>query len=401
MSIRETTITARFSTMMISGKPTGRPRSISGFSMIELLIVIVVIGIMASVAVHSMIPSLKDARRIETEREMEMLAAAIVGDPDLTQGNVRCDFGYVGDVGAFPADLQDLYQNPGGYSTWGGPYIVSGYSEDVDGFKTDGWGKAYSYNGTSISSSGGGSTITKKIASATGDYLLNSFRGSIVDSDNMQPGVNYTDSINVIVTAPNGSGSVLSKTCQPDASGSFRFDSLPVGKHPLNIVYKPASDTLHRFVTVLPRHRSTRLYAFAEDYFTAAGGSPEISFVPDSDSLWEGDCYKLKFWVENNSGTPIDVNSVTVTWSSPTAYYKVVTWDGTTVRNSTPSAASGELTSFTAMQTLANGARVQMTIEEFTPDAGGGGLPVNMLNTDFEVLFSDGSTINFTADLCN
>lgn len=369
--------------------------------MIELLIVIVIIGILASVAVHSMIPSLEDSRTLETEQEMEMLAAAIVGDPDLTQGNVRCDFGYVGDVGAFPADLQDLYQNPGGYSTWDGPYIASGYSEDADGFKIDGWGKAYSFNGTSISSSGGGSTITKKIASATGDYLLNSFHGSIVDSDNTQPGVDYADSIDVAVSVPGGSGGVLAKTCRPDPSGSFRFDSLPVGKHPLNIVYKPASDTLHRFVTVLPRHRSRRTYAFAEGYFSAVGAGAGISFVPDSDSLWTGNCFKLKFWVENNSGTPVDVGSITVTWSSPTAYYKVVTWDGTTVRNSSPSAASGELSNFTTMQTLAGGARVQVTIEEFKPNAGGGGPPVNMLNTDFEVTFSDGSTINFTADLCD
>ena len=85
----------------------------NGFSFIELLVVIVVIGILASVAMQSMTATVEDVRRLQTEREMEMLARAIVGNPSLTKNGARSDFGYVGDVGAFPPNLQALYQSPG------------------------------------------------------------------------------------------------------------------------------------------------------------------------------------------------------------------------------------------------------------------------------------------------
>jgi prepilin-type N-terminal cleavage/methylation domain-containing protein len=87
-----------------------------GFSLIELLIVIVVLGIMAAAAVKSMTGSVEHRRHNETEREMEMLARAIVGDPNLTQNGRRCDFGYVGDVGAFPPNLGSPRTAPGSNS---------------------------------------------------------------------------------------------------------------------------------------------------------------------------------------------------------------------------------------------------------------------------------------------
>ena len=71
---------------------------------------------------------------------MEMLARAIVGNPSLTQNGARSDFGYVGDVGAFPPNLQALYQSPGGYATWDGPYVTTSFAVDSTGFKTDAWG---------------------------------------------------------------------------------------------------------------------------------------------------------------------------------------------------------------------------------------------------------------------
>jgi len=80
----------------------------SGFSLIEMLVLIVVIGILASVAMQSMTATMQDIRQTRTEREMEVLAKAIVGDPGLKQNNQRSDFGYIGDVGAFPTNLQAL-----------------------------------------------------------------------------------------------------------------------------------------------------------------------------------------------------------------------------------------------------------------------------------------------------
>ncbi len=240
----------------------------NGFSLIELTVVIVIIGLMLGVAMQSMTTIVNDMRRVKTEREMEMLADAIVGSPDITNGGVRADFGYVGDVGAFPPDLQALYENPGGYVTWHGPYIPAGFTQDSTGFKTDEWGKPYTYTGgVTITSTGSGNTITKRIADATVDYILNSFNGVITDAGGTAPGSVYRDSVTIVITVPDGYGNTVTRTYHPDASGGFTVDSLPVGIHPLRIIYVPNVDTLLRQVTILPRNKGMKTYQFSENYF--------------------------------------------------------------------------------------------------------------------------------------
>ena len=245
----------------------------SGFSLIEMLVLIVVIGIMASVAMQSMTATVQDIRQTRTEREMEMLAKAIVGDPGLKQNNQRSDFGYVGDVGAFPPNLQALYQNVSSYATWDGPYLPLGYAQDSTGFKTDEWGALYSYSGgTNINSTGSGSTITNKIADGTNDYLLNTINGTILDAANEPPGTDYVDSVDIVITYPNGSGNTASKTYSPNTTGSFTLDSIPVGTQLLRLIYTPEVDTLTRYLTVLPRHKGQTSYRFASAYFGGGGG---------------------------------------------------------------------------------------------------------------------------------
>ncbi len=245
----------------------------AGFSLIELLVVIVVVGILVSVAMQSMDVAVNDFRTLKTEREMEMLSRAIVGDPSLTNGHVRTDFGYVGDIGAFPSNLQALYQNPGGYSTWDGPYLASGYTQDATGYRFDEWGKAYSYTGgTTISSTGGGATIIRKVADATSDYLLNTFNGTVWDINDRTPGTARDDSVEVVIMIPNGSGGTTSRMLHPDSTGDFTLDSLPAGTHQLRIIYTPEADTIFRYLTILPRHKSSGIYNFAEGYFTTVSG---------------------------------------------------------------------------------------------------------------------------------
>ena len=79
-----------------------RLKKVGGYSLFELLAVIIIVGIIASVSMRSMRGSVEVSRVEETKQEMDHLAWAICGNPALISGGVRTDFGYVGDVGALP-----------------------------------------------------------------------------------------------------------------------------------------------------------------------------------------------------------------------------------------------------------------------------------------------------------
>jgi prepilin-type N-terminal cleavage/methylation domain-containing protein len=249
--------------------------SIRGMSLIELLVVIVVIGILTEVAMKTMTTSVEDLKRTRTQREMEDLANAIVGNPSKTADRTRSSFGYVGDVGAFPPNLGALATNPGGYATWNGPYLSPGIAQDTSGFKFDDWGNPYSYSGgLTITSTGNGTPIVKKLADANSDYLVNQFVGIVKDKNDSLPGAIKKDSVAVKVTIPNGSGGTVTKSYKPNASGLFTLDSIPAGRRSLLVIYTPQNDTLNRMITVLPRQNNLHppIYKFSAGYFSGGGG---------------------------------------------------------------------------------------------------------------------------------
>jgi len=376
-----------------------------GFSLIELTVIIVIIGILVAVAMKSMTTVTEDVRLVKTEQEMERLARAIVGDPDITAGGARTDFGYVGDIGAFPSDLSALKTNPG-LGTWNGPYLPAGFVQDSNGYCIDEWGQAYAYSGgTIITSNGSGTAVTKKIADATSDYLLNTFQAVIRDTDNNPPGPIYLDSIAVGITVPDGAGANTIKIYSPDSAGNFTLDSLPVGQHPLRIIYTPQVDTLLRYITILPRHKSQPMptYYFTGAYFTpdTTGGTDSmLTKVAGSDSIYSGFCNNISFWIENNTGGDVTIASLLLTWANPTAYYRYVIWDGTTVVNqNNPKIGSGEMAVFSSSQTINDGQSLKIQIVEFRSQPTGGSR-VNMQNTILTVLLSDGSTFDVTVGGC-
>ena len=376
-----------------------------GFGLVELTIVIVVVGVLMAVAMQSMTALIENSRQVKTEREMEMLANAIVGKADMTNGGIRSDFGYLGDVGAFPPNLDALKTNPGGYATWDGPYISPGYSEDTDGFKIDEWGQSYSYNGgISISSTGGGSTISKRIADATSDYLNNTVPGTIKDINDSLPGTDFADSVDIVITYPDGSGSLTSDSYHPGTDGSFTLSTLPAGQHELLAIFTPEADTLFRYLTVLPRRKGSVDLKFATAHFeTDTTGGGGLTLVSGSETVYGGgtSCDRISFSIENLSGGDIDIAALSLNWSSPVSYFKRLTVGGVSVYDShNPRIASGDLVTFSSI-TISNGSTAEIQAEWFNDSpSGGGGNKVNMGNAIVTVLLSDGSTFDATFGAC-
>lgn len=279
-----------------------------GYSLIELVVVLVIIGVIATVALKSLSTVNDTARTEETKRELDRIARAIAGNPELVSGGVRTDYGFVGDNGRLPSNLDALVSRPGGYTNWQGPYINDEFSSDGSSseYRNDAWGQAYSYSGgLTITSTGSGSAITREIANSSDELLLNRASFTFTDLDFTPPGVNYMDSVRFVLYYPRN-GSMTSRTDYPSADGFISFDSVPIGNHTLRVIHLPDNDTLIRKISVAPGQDYYTDVQYFADLWTAdttgggggvsgseilrpngSGASSQLTDAPASGSNWQ------------------------------------------------------------------------------------------------------------------
>lgn len=127
-------------------------RQSGGFTLVELVIVIVVLGIVAGVVIPRIGPLTEQSKVNATREEMLRIKTAIKGDPSLISGSEYVNRGFEGDVGFAPSQLHDLVRKPDSIPAydkftrlgWNGPYLDS----SGQNYLYDAWGLAYSYNPT-------------------------------------------------------------------------------------------------------------------------------------------------------------------------------------------------------------------------------------------------------------
>lgn len=373
-----------------------------GFTLIEILMAVVVIGILSTVAMRSIQSGIESSRFRETKAEMNQLAFAISGNPDLYANGLRSDFGYVGDVGTVPSSLDDLVFDPG-LGTWNGPYLNGQFAEDSDGHSTDAWGNAYTFsNGVTISSTGGGSqTMTTSVASASADLTSNTVQGTVTDAAGNPPG-DSSVAISVVITYPDGAGSTTTSSVSPASGGGFSFSGIPIGIRSVEAIYRATDDTVTAFVAVLPSTGATVSLRLPGNPFGASaapgggGGGGTLEYVAGSANTYETGNKSVEFEIQNTGTSDISVSSLTAVFAT-TGYYKKVVFDGDDVFDeSNPRAGSGETANFNSTKTVPAGGSVQVRLEDFKTNPTGGP-NADMSNTDFTITFSDGSVITFNS----
>lgn len=141
-------------------RPHCRQYEVAGFTLIELVMVIVVLGIMAGVAIPVIGSFIESSKQTATKDEMQRLARALAG------ADSQSERGFEGDVGRLPSALADLTKKPASvpawnaftHMGWNGPYIDSTNGD----YLKDSWGQNYVYDtvARTLESPGSGTPIT-------------------------------------------------------------------------------------------------------------------------------------------------------------------------------------------------------------------------------------------------
>lgn len=98
----------------------------NGFTLIEIMIVVIIIGILAGLVVPKLAGRTEEARRQAARADIQ---GGIATALDLFEA----------DSGKYPASLEDLIRKPADGRNWRGPYLKKGK------LPKDPWGKAYIY----------------------------------------------------------------------------------------------------------------------------------------------------------------------------------------------------------------------------------------------------------------
>lgn len=407
----------------------------AGFTLVQVILLLALVALAAGLLVPLTSQLLSLEREARTERQLERLKAAMVGDREVRQGRDRSAFGYLGDFGRLPGSLPQLL-HPFSQPTfgiradrrlgagWQGPYLLPATLADTVRIHRDAWGRSLRW--TTRDSSVDGELWTGRLRSAgedgemeTGDDVVvpvlrtevvsDTVRGVVADATG-QPLPNRAVSLTL-----RRDGALVDTTVFTDNGGRFTFRNVPLGRSlvrlgtggsggggRLELVPGSAIDTTIQgdktvqFEIFNPGDTEVIITSLRATYDTTAfyrwvkseqpgQAQKELFDAQDAGGAWPGSGDLVQFQ-ESDTIPPVAVESQV----SPLS--RVVLVDGPLmVLDSLLLAEAGE-------SDISEEEATTIILQEFRSNSQGSGQPVDMSGVDFTVEFSDGSVVSFTAD---
>jgi len=362
-----------------------------GFTLMELMVVLLIIGILSTVALRTIDATRDRSLFDQTTKEMNQLVQAITGNPDLTYDGRRVDFGFFGDMGRLPTDLRELVHNESGDPHWHGPYVRQAVGGDTAGYLLDGWGHDYTYDPTdgTIASLGNGKfPMTVRVADSLSQLYNNAISGTITDGDDNPPG-DKDSSIMLTLYYSSGHPSRLKF---PDPGGYYQFsaatyDTVPIGTH--RLVARRGDDSLTRWVTVSPRSRTVVDFRFSKLFRNQLRMVGQAYLRDDSSGF--------RISVVNDGTTEDTVNWILFKQSPDSAYMRLFVVAGTSfpIPAGQPGIGEGDtLKNFSPFAVQPNGSDlVDLSFFDFYTDSLGVSAKSHLGGDTFLFRFNDGSEI--------
>jgi prepilin-type N-terminal cleavage/methylation domain-containing protein len=364
------------------------------FTLMELLVVLLIIGILSTVALRTIDATRDRALFDQTATELSQLVQAITGNPDLAYDGRRVDFGFYGDVGRLPTELRELVYNVNSDSNWHGPYVRRGLSGDSLGLLYDAWGNRYTYGqgtGTIASLGNGKYPMTVRVADSLPQLSNNTVTGTITDRDNNPPG-DKAFSISVGIHRSSGGPPLYAPV---DQGGYFEFSlrtdrPVPIGIHRI-VVRSAGGDSLSRWLTVTPRSQTVVDFRFSSPFRNQL-------VVVGPVALDISDSAGFKFTVVNDGTTEDTVTSLTFVQAPDTAYMRIMQVDSRDPDTFHVGVGQGGTAPVVpGFPVPANRAGfLELHLSDFRSDSLGVGGTVNLNGQNFRIRFSDGSEIAVT-----
>jgi len=353
-----------------------------GFTLMELLVVLLIIGVLSTVAIRTIDATRNRVLFDETTAEMKDLIEAVVGDEDLMAEGRRVDFGFYGDMGRLPEDLQELVENTTSSPNWRGPYFRRELAGDSLGHLYDAWGNRYTYDANTgvITTVGDGKfPMTMRVADTLTHLDANTISGSVSDADGNPPG---GTGVNVFLREANDSLRIAST----DEGGHYEFDSVRIGLHRVTAVYGSFDSVVH-WAAVSPRTRNVIDFRFSRPFRNLIKTVDQPILLPDS----SGFIIRLV----NDHVEDITLSSAHFKVAPDSAYFRELKIEGQTYQVYTTGIGLGDTASFTGYPIPANrSAVIDFGFYNFYVTPTGPPDPLASIESEtFRLRFNDGSEI--------